>query len=243
MSASNKKKLRKEQIASKMTERQTQEQKEAKQLKRYTFGFVTIIALVLVAAIAILTVRGIVQSGTLQTNSVAAVVAGKELSAVEMSYYYFDAIDSAYSDWYSQYGTNTELYLEVLEGLSLSKPLEDQMFDSKTGKTWADHFVETALENAKRIYLLCDLAEKAGYKLEESDVKAIDSQIATQELYAVYLYGYSDFNKYLGTTYCYGANKDNFRDYLEMNVLAESYLAHYTESLSYTNDQIAEYVK
>ena len=243
MSASNKKKLRKEQIASKMTERQTQEQKEAKQLKRYTFGFVTIIALVLVAAIAILTVRGIVQSGTLQTNSVAAVVAGKELSAVEMSYYYFDAIDSAYSDWYSQYGTNTELYLEVLEGLSLSKPLEDQVFDSKTGKTWADHFVETALENAKRIYLLCDLAEKAGYKLEESDVKAIDSQIATQELYAVYLYGYSDFNKYLGTTYCYGANKDNFRDYLEMNVLAESYLAHYTESLSYTNDQIAEYVK
>ena len=243
MSASNKKKLRKEQIASKMTERQTQEQKEAKQLKRYTFGFVTIIALVLVAAIAILTVRGIVQSGTLQNNSVAAVVAGKELSAVEMSYYYFDAIDSAYSDWYSQYGTNTELYLEVLEGLSLSKPLEDQMFDSKTGKTWADHFVETALENAKRIYLLCDLAEKAGYKLEESDVEAIDSQIATQELYAVYLYGYSDFNKYLGTTYCYGANKDNFRDYLEMNVLAESYLAHYTESLSYTNDQIAEYVK
>jgi len=243
MSASNKKKLRKEQASTKMTERQTQEQKEAKQLKRYTAAFVTIIALVLVAAIAILTVRGIVQSGKLQLNSVAAVVNGKEINAVELSYYYFDAIDEAYSNWYSQYGTNTEMYLQILEGLSLSKPLEDQIADTKTGKTWADEFVETALKNAKRTYLLCDLANKAGFKLDEEKIKAIDAQISTQELYATYIYGYSSFDKFLGSTYCYGANAENFRSYLEMNVLAEAYLAHYTESLSYNADQIGEYVK
>ena len=51
MSASNKKKLRKEQTTAKMTERQTQAQKEAKQLKRYTAAFISVIAIVLVVAI------------------------------------------------------------------------------------------------------------------------------------------------------------------------------------------------
>ncbi|MBE6926437.1 MAG: hypothetical protein E7461_06300 [Ruminococcaceae bacterium] len=243
MSASNKKKLRKEQITAKMTERQTQEQKEAKQLKRYTAAFISVIAIVLVAAIGIVAVRGVVQSGMLQKKSVAAVVGGKELNAVELSYYYFDAIDKAYSEWYNQYGSNTATYLQILEGLDVNKPLEDQIADSKTNKTWADHFVETALENAKRTYLLCDLAKKANFKLSEDDVKAIDSQISMQQLYAVYYYGYSDFNKYLGSTYCYGANEESFRTYLEQNQLAEAYLAHYTESLSYTDAQITEYVK
>ena len=46
MSASNKKKLRKEENASKLTAKQTQAEKEAKQLKRYTITFVSIIAIV-----------------------------------------------------------------------------------------------------------------------------------------------------------------------------------------------------
>ena len=129
MSASNKKKLRKEQTTAKMTERQTQAQKEAKQLKRYTAAFVSIIAIVLVVAIGIVAVRGVVQSGYLQSKSIAAVVGGKELNAVELSYYYFDAIDKAYSEWYNQYGSNTALYLQVMEGLDINKPLEDQIFD------------------------------------------------------------------------------------------------------------------
>ncbi len=243
MSASNKKKLRKEQNIAKMTERQTQAQKEAKQLKRYTAAFVSIIAIILVVAIGIVAVRGIVQSGKLQTNSVAAVVGGNELSAVELSYYYFDAIDTAYAQWYSDYGSNTEMYLQILEGLDVNKPLEDQMYDAKNNKTWADHFVETALENAKRTYLLCDLAKKADFKLTEDDTAAIDSQISTQKLYAAYYYGYSDFNKYLGTVYCFGANEENYRSFVEQNKLANAYIAHYAESLSYDDAKIAEYVK
>ena len=242
MSASNKKKLRKEQNASKMTERQTQAQKEAKQLKRYTVTFVTIIALVLVAAIAIVAVRGVVQSGKLQLDSVAAVVGGKELNAVELSYYYFDAIDKAYSDWYSQYGSNTAVYLEILEGLKISAPLEDQVHDKKTGETWADFFVKQAIEDAKRTYLLCDLAKKANYKLDTEATEAIDGQIGTLQFWAAYS-GYSNVEKYLGSIYCYGADLDNYRSYLESRQLADAYLAHYTESLSYTNDQINEYVK
>ncbi|MBQ3000465.1 MAG: peptidylprolyl isomerase [Oscillospiraceae bacterium] len=243
MSASDKKKLRKEQNASKMTERQTQAQKEAKQLKRYTAAFVSIIAIILVVAIGIVAVRGVVQSGYLQNKSVAAVVGGRELSAVELSYYYFDAINSYYSEAYNQYSTLTDTYLLYYFNLDVSKPLEDQMYDSKNNKTWAAYFLETALGNAKRAYLLCDLAAKADYKLSEDDTSTIDSQIAMQQLYAVYYYGYSNFDKYLGSTYCYGANAENYRSYLEKVTLAESYYAHYAEELSYDDEQIAEYIK
>jgi hypothetical protein len=242
MSASNKKKLRKEENASKLTAKQTQAEKEAKQLKRYTITFVSIIAIVLVAAIAIVAVRGVVQSGHLQKNSIAAVVGDKELNAVELSYYYNDAISNQYNEWYSQYSSNTAVYLQLLMNLDISKPLDKQTYDTKTGQTWASYFVDLALNNAKRTYVLCNLAKDAKFELSEDDKKAIDSQIATLQFWAAYS-GYSNVDKYLGATYCYGADVDNYRAYLEESALAEAYLEHYAESLTYTDEQIREYEK
>ena len=51
MSASSKKKLRNEQEAAKLTERQLAEQKEAKKLKLYTAIFVVVLAALLVVAL------------------------------------------------------------------------------------------------------------------------------------------------------------------------------------------------
>ena len=242
MSASNKKKLRKEQNASKMTARQAQANKEAKQLKRYTVSFVAILVVILVAAISIVTVRGVIQSGHLQKNSIAAVIGDKEINAVELSYYYSDAISEKYNEWYSQYGANTSLYVQFMMNLDLSAPLDKQVYDTKTGETWADHFVKQAIDNAKRNYVLCDLAKKADFKLDEEDKENIDLQISYATLYASY-YGYSNVNKYLGASYCYGANTENYREYLEMCTLADAYLAHYADSLSYTDEQIREFEK
>ncbi len=242
MSASNKKKLRKEQNTAKMTARQTQAEKEAKQLKRYTVTFVTILVVILVAALAIVTVRGIVQSGTLQKNSIAAVIGDHELNAVELNYYYNDAINENYQQWYKQYGSNTAVYLQLLMNLNLSAPLDEQVYDTKTGQTWADYFVELAIENAKHTYMLCDLANAADFELDEETKEAIDSQMGVLPLYAS-IYGYSSAKKYLGATYCYGADEESYRRYMEMNALADAYLSHYAEELNYTDEQIREFEK
>ena len=242
MSASNKKKLRKEQNASKMTARQAQAQKEAKQLKRYTVSFVAVLVVILVAAISIVTVRGVIQSGHLQKNSIAAVVGDKEINAVELSYYYSDAISASYNEWYSQYGSNTALYLQLLMNLNVSQPLDEQVYDSKTGETWADHFVKLAIDDAKRTYVLCNLAKEAGFTLDEKAKENVDLQVSYATLYASY-YGYSSINKYLGASYCYGANLESYREYLEACTLADAYLSHYGESLSYTDEQIREFEK
>ncbi len=242
MSASNKKKLRKEQNAVKMTARQTQAQKEAKQLKRYTATFITILVVILVAAISLVTVRGVVQSGMLQKNSIAAVIGDHEINAIELNYYYFDAINENYQEWYNQYGSNTAVYLQLLMNLNVAAPLDEQVYDTKTGQTWASKFVELAIENAKRNYVLCDLAAEAGFELDADTKASIDSQISVLPLYAS-IYGYSSAEKYLAATYCYGANEDNYRRYLEMSALADTYLAHYAEELSYTDEQIREFEK
>ncbi len=242
MSASNKKKLRKEENASKMTAKQTQAEKEAKQLKRYTITFVSIIAIILVAAIAIVGVRGVVQSGHLQKNSIAAVVGDKEINAVELSYYYKDAISDQYNEWYSQYSSNTAIYLQLLMNLDVSKPLDKQTYDTKTGQTWANFFVDQALSSAKRTYVLCNLAKDAKFELPEDAKKNVDSQISTLTFWAAYN-GYSNVDKYLGSMYCFGADVDNYRAYLEECALADAYLAHYAESLSYTDEQIREFEK
>ena len=242
MSASKNKKLRKEQNASKMTGRQAEAQKEAKKLKRYTVTFVSVMAIILVIAIGILTVRGVIQSGRLQSGSIAAEIGDNKLNAVELSYYYFDAIDENYSEWYETYGSNMELYLDVLLNLNINKPLDEQIYDKETGETWADKFVATAIENAKHTYVLCALAEKAGFELPEEKVSNIDVQISNLKFWSTY-YGYSSISKYLGASYCYGANEDNYRRYLEMNALADAYYDHYASELKYDNNTIRDYEK
>ena len=93
MSASSKKKLHKEQVAAKMTERQLQEQKEAKKLKIMTAGFTAVLALILVVAIAFSVVQFISNSGIREKNTVAAVIGETELSNAQLNYYYVDAVN------------------------------------------------------------------------------------------------------------------------------------------------------
>ena len=66
MSASSKKKLRKENAAAQMTEKQQKELSEAKKLKRMTVTFVALMLVVAVSAGTILVVRGVNNSGVLE---------------------------------------------------------------------------------------------------------------------------------------------------------------------------------
>ena len=74
MSASDKKKLRKEQAAAMITEQQNKERAEAKKLKIYTITFISVLLLIVCTAIAVLTIRGINNSGVMQKNTIAATV-------------------------------------------------------------------------------------------------------------------------------------------------------------------------
>ena len=223
MSASSKKKLRNEQEAAKLTERQLAEQKEAKKVKLYTIAFVTVLVVLLATAITIGVTQVISTSGMREKNTVAMTVGEHELSNAELNYFYIDALNS----FYSQNGSYAALF-----GMDVSKPLNEQVTNEETSETWADYFVANARSNATAVYALCDAAAAAGHTLTEEEQQSVDNVMTNLDLYGA-MYGYSDAKGYLKAMYGNGASEESYRSYVEKTMLADSFQMAYSESLTY----------
>ena len=223
MSASSKKKLRKEQEAAKMTEKQLAAQKEAKKTKLYTTAFVAAMVLILVIAVFIGVKQTITTSGIREKNTVAMTVGDHELNNVEMNYFFMDAVNN----FYSNYGSYAAMF-----GLDLSKPLNEQYVDEESGLTWADDFMSSAKDSAASTYALVDAAEAAGYTLSAQELEALETNMASLDLYAT-MYGYSNADSYLKAMYGNGASKETYKAYYEKQALATSFYSHYAETLTY----------
>ena len=230
MSASSKKKLRNAQEAEKMTEKQRQEQKEAKKLKIFTTVFGVVLALMVVFAAYVGISKTITHSGITERNTVAVTVNDHKISNAELNYFYIDAVNN----FYSTYGSYASMF-----GLDTTAPLNAQVTDEETGSTWADDFLASAEENAKAVYALADEAKAQGYTLSEEDQESIDQTMDTMALYGSY-YGYSDVEDYLKALYGNGATEKTFRSYLELTVLASSYQSYYSDSLTYDDAALRE---
>ena len=133
MSASSKKKLRKEQEAAVLTEKQLQEKKEAKKLKIYSTTFVIVLALVVAIGLGILATGWINNSGLPQRMTTALTIGEHEISSAELNYFYIDTINAQYSNWYNTYGQYMSAYLGMM-GLDIYSPLDQQMYSEDT--TW-----------------------------------------------------------------------------------------------------------
>ena len=165
MSASSKKKLRNAEQAEKLTEKQLAEQKEAKKLKLYTtLAVVILIALVVFAAYTGIT-RVVTNSGIRERNTVALTIGEDKINNAELNYFFMDAVNQ----FYNQYGS----YAALL-GLDISKPLDEQIFNEETSETWADNFMNSAIQNARMTYALANEAKANGFTLPEAAVSGID---------------------------------------------------------------------
>lgn len=232
MSASDKKKLRKELNAASMTEKQQAEQKKQKKLKITTTTFIVVMILVVALVLSSILITPI--SRAIVNNTVAAKVNDHQISADELNYYYHDAINNFYSN-FSDYGDYQDLYLQMYTGLVPSKTLDEQVYNSETGDTWADYFIDAAIENAKWVYAMCDAADAAGYELTEEQLSSISSIETYMALYAYY-YGYSSAEAYIRAIYGTAASLDSYMEYYTMCQTASYYANAYVEGLEYTVD-------
>lgn len=212
----------------KMTERQRQEAQEAKKLKAYTTTFWIVLALCI--CIVVTTVLSNPVKNVLYKNHTAITVGNHELSSVQLNYYYVDTIN----EYCNQLGNYVSFVLDT------TKPLNKQVVDKETGETWADSFLKTAESTLKRTYALYDIATEKGFKLEEDDVKSIDTQVANMEFYAMY-YGYADVEAYLQGVYGNGADVESYKEYQRINLIADRYYAEYADTLDYDDEAIREY--
>lgn len=228
MSSSSKKKLRKEQDAAKLTEKQLSAQKEARKTNLYTIAFIVVMAIVLVTAIVVGVNQTITSKGVRERKTVAMTVNDHQISNAELNYFYMDAVNN----FYSSYGS----YASFM-GLDATVPLDEQIFDEASGMTWADNFLDTAKENAKAIYALADAAKAEGFTLSDEDQSSVENNLSSLKVYAS-LYGYADGDAYLKAMYGNGATEETFRNYSMLRSLASAYQAHHSESLTYTDEDL-----
>ena len=229
MSASSKKKLRAEENAVKLTEKQLSERKEAKKLRIYTIAFGVVLAVMIVAFIWVSVSQTITNSGVREKKTVALTVGEHKINSVEMNYFYIDSINN----FYSQYGSYAAMF-----GLDTTTPLDQQVLDEETGRTWADDFLESAQSSAQNAYAAADAAEAAGFTLPQETQDQLDQYASNLDTYAK-IYGFSDADAYLKAMYGNGASKKSYMAYYTRNVLASAYQTEYRASLSFTDDEIA----
>lgn len=229
MSASKKKQLRSEN-AGKMTERQIAEQKEAKKVKIYSIAFVVVLVALIVFAVAISINRTIEARGVHEKNTVAATIGSHELSNAELSYYYIDYVNN----YVNTYGSYLSLF-----GLDTSKTLNQQVYNSETGETWADFFISQAAATAQSTLSLADAADAEGFTLPEDQQDQVDMLSINLDSYAK-IYGYNDADAFLKAQYGNGSSKADYLAYYSRNLLASAYQTAHQDALSYTDDQIRE---
>lgn len=236
MSASSKKKLRKEQNAAALTEKQQKAQAEAKKLKITTIIFVAVIAIILVTALAVMLVSGIRNSGIIEKNTIALTVGEHDIDSVEMNYFFIDTVNNTYNEWTSMYGDNTAVYMASM-GLDVTQPLDEQEYID--GSTWADYFMDMAISQATASYALYDEAIANGFTMTDETQLNIDSNINMLQMYAS-LSGYST-EDYLKLYYGSGTSEKSLRAYMEVTNLASAYYNEYQNSLTYDDAAIRAY--
>lgn len=235
MSASSKKKLRKELESAQLTEKQLAEQKETKKFRTYTITFVAVLALVLVLAIGTISITAYNNSGIRERAADALTIGSHTLSNADLNYFYIDTINREYSELYNMYGD----YATWVLGFDPSVPLNEQNYEA--GKTYADYYVEKAIEDAKDIYAVYDAAVAANHTCTEEETAEITETIKGIEA-AAKLSGVS-FNRYLKAMYGNGANKANFKNYMNVITTVNSYQTKYHDSLTYDKAAIDAYDK
>lgn len=235
MSASNKKKLRKEQNAEMLTQKQKEQNREAKKLKAYTIIFSSVLVVVLCVALVTLGVRFVNQSGILEKRTIAANVGGTDLNTVELTYYYNDAINNMYTQAYESFGSSyASMYLEAI-GLDLSTPLDEQT-NPDTGKSWAEYFVDAALSTAQSDIAMATLAAKENFTLPQEDQETLDTALKNLKTTAT-LSGVT-VDQYLENVYGYGASEKSYTAYLKRSALADAYYDFHQDNLTYDDAAI-----
>ena len=236
MSASDKKKMRKEQKASTMTEKQQAASKEAKKLHIMTISFVVIIAL-FIGMFGYITVDKIlIKTAFYEKNTIIANVDNQDLNQIDFTFYYVDAIQAFYNNVYNTYTDSTALYLSTIN-LDLNKPLDEQT-NASYDDTWFAYFAEQALTNAKSDYALSKLAASENFDAS----KAIESKLATAKSnLAFYASYYGSLDNYLSSKYCNGANEASYTEYLTRSIIASEYYNAHLDTLSYTDSDYRTY--
>lgn len=223
MSASQQKKLRKQQREEGTEKRQIAQKKIEKAHRRSRNIKITAVAVIAVIVAVVI----VFNSTLLYSNFTAVKIGDVSYTAAEYGFFYNSYVKNFESSPYFSY-----------MGIDPAKPYNKQEYEK--GKTWADFFKESVLDQMKEITALYEEAQKEGFKLSDSDQAALNSSI--ENLKSSHEGGdYSNADSYLASVYGKGCNVKVVSSLIEKSYIAQAYAEHKNASFSYSADDIKAY--
>ncbi len=201
-------------------EKLTLSEKKQRQLqKRKKQSIIGAIALVAVVAIIVGGAVFFANVDPFLRSKTGAQTANRQVNKAVLTYYF--------NEYLSDYVNERLYYIENgMLNLDLKKDLKDQTYDGTN--TWYSYFAGKARDSLRRDVLLCEMAAKDGVTLTEAEQKALDDRTAAINP--------TDFGR--------GLQAEDVRTALELQTLAEKYLAQTKSSLYGTEaDWEARYEK
>ncbi len=222
MSASREKKTRSD---STYVQHRNNQEADKNRRKHILYGVAG--GIVAVLAIALL----VWDSGFFQKRATAVTIDGESFGPAVVQYYYQTAYNNAYYEA-AMYGTSD---------FDPSVDPAEQVYDEESGQSWHDHLLDEAISDLTQVTMLCHAAGDAGYALPADDQDYLDQQMALLDQTWRSSGSYASLDSYLKVNFGSYMDEDTFRELYADQVLADSYRQSYSDSLTYSDDQVEEY--
>lgn len=182
--------------------------------------------LALVAAIIVIAVSC---HNSSRRNAVIATVGSHEIKTPMMNYAYMDSVNSFYSNYSS--------YISIF--LDPSKPLAEQECTmDPDSSNWGEYFANEAAKAMEQYYNIYDYAAADSFTLSDEEKASIDETIESLKSYTE-LNG-SNADSYLERVYGDGCTVENYKEYLTLQKIAQSYYQAYCDSIEVSDEDAAE---
>ena len=223
MSASREKKSRQENLAGGYVDPRTKREKDEQAKDRRSNALYIAIAVIFVIVGIVVTVAN---SKVIERNADAVTIGNETYTAADVSYFY--------NTIYSSFVSKNSYYLSVY-GLDTSKSLKEQDCPIN-GSTWYDYFRDQALESLKSYALLAQKAEAEGFDASEEVEQSVQETLSDLDASAASA-GYTRA-QYIKAVCGPLVNEKVFERNIRMMALAQAYSNSYSDSLSYTSDEV-----
>ena len=172
--------------------------------------------------------------GKQNANATAATVGDQTYTTTEVSYYYYSVANgfTQQAQAYQQMGMDM--------GYDPSLSPSEQTYNEEEGTTYADYFLEQALDQLQQVSILCREAEAAGYTLSAEGEQSIQDNMDALYTYSVQSNAGSE-ESYLRMIYGRNMTKSLFKELLTNSILADEYAAVKSESFTYTDGELDDY--
>ena len=127
--------------------------------------------------------------------------------------------------------------LNNFENTNAKDPFNEQIYDKKTGKTWQQYYLESALETWRQYRILYNEAQKANYELDKKfadELDGLDEYIEKAAKDA----GFDSPEGFLKKKFGAGCTIEDYRYYMEMYYVSSLYFEDTVDAMGVTDEEM-----